>query len=94
MKLVQQEDLKLKTKTFSWLQNFAKLPMQMIKTEGKWAKVQKLLKGFFPVTGKNWLFSNVRKQDWVVLQSEVLNGPAPFGNVAVPKYRNLTENYR
>ena len=94
MKLIQLEDLKLKTKSLSFLQNFAKLPMQLVKTEGQWSKIQKLLKGFFPVTGKNWLFSNIRKQDWVVLQTEVLTGPVSIPNVAVPKFRNLPENYR
>ena len=94
MKLVQQDDLKLKTKSSTFLQNFAKLPMLMVKTEGKWAKIQKLLKGFFPVTGKNWFFANVRKQDWTILQSEILEGPVSSKNVAVPRFRNLSENYR
>ena len=94
MGLVRAEDLKLKTKSSTFLQNFAKLPTLMIKTEGEWPKVQKLLKGFFPITGKNWLFMNIRKQDWTVLQHENLDGSVPFENVAVPKFRRLAENYR
>ena len=94
MKLVQAEDLKLKSSNANYLQNMAKLPIKIIETEGKWARIQKLLKNFFPVTGKGWLYGNVRRQDWSVLQSEVLDGPVPLQNVAVPVFRSLPENYR
>ena len=66
----------------------------MLETEGKWSKIQKLLKAFFPVTGKGWLYGNVRKQDWTILQTETLSGPFPISNIPVPKFRCLPENYR
>ena len=66
----------------------------VMETEGKWSKIQKLLKGFFPVTGKGWIFSNIRKQDWTVLQTEQLSGLVNIDNVAAPKFRNLPERYR
>ena len=94
MGLVNTEDLKIKTKAHTFLQNFAKLPLLMINTEGKWPKIQKLLKGYFPVYGKNWLFTNVRKQDWTILQTEFLDGSVPKPNVAVPRFRHLPDNYR
>ena len=78
----------------TFLQNFATLPERLLDTEGKWPKVQKLLKGFFPVTGKGWIYSNVRRQDWTILQSEQLSGPVKMENVAVPKFRNLPDKYR
>ena len=94
LKLVHPDDLKIKKANMTFLQNFATLPERLLETEGKWSKVQKLLKGFFPVTGKGWIFSNVRKQDWTILQSEQLNGIVKIDNVAVPKFRNLPERYR
>ena len=94
MGLVNSADLSLKNSSSSFLQNFAKLPKKMLDTDGKWSKVQKLLKSFFPVTGKGWLYGNVRKQDWTILQTETLTGPFPIPNIAVPRFRGLPENYR
>ena len=73
------------------------LPSTLLETEGDWSKIQKMLKNLFPVTGKVWIFGNIRKQDWTVLQTEKL--PALISDVdldtlAVPKFRNLPENYR
>ena len=78
----------------TYLQNFATLPEKLLESEGKWAKIQKILKGFFPVTGKGWIFSNIRRQDWTILQSEQLTGLVNIENVAVPKFRNLPDKYR
>ena len=93
--MVQSEDLKINKSNMNFLQNFATLPTRLIETEGKWAKIQKLLKGFFPVIGnKSWTFSNIKKQDWIILQSEQLSGLVKIDNVAVPKFRNLPDKYR
>ena len=97
LKLVSLEDLKINKTSRTFLQNMADMPKLLLETTGDWSKVQKLLKQFFPVTGKAWIFTNVRKQDWVVLQTEKL--PALISDVdldslAVPKFRNLPEFYR
>ena len=73
------------------------LPSSFLDLDGDWSKIQKLLKKFFPVTSKAWIFSNIRKQDWTVLQTEklpALISDVDFDTLAVPKFRNLPENYR
>ena len=94
MKIVQSEDLKLKRSSMNFLQNLATLPLQILETDGQWPKVHKVLKGLFPVTGKSWLYTNVRKQDWTVLQNETLNATSGDVNGAVPKFKLLPANYR
>ena len=94
LNLVQKEDLKVKRPNFSLLQKIAMLPEQILDTQGNWAKLQKLLSGICPVTGKGWLYANVRKQDWTVLQTEILDATAPKTTMAVPKFRLIPENYR
>ena len=94
LNLVQSEDLKLKRTKMNFLQNLATLPTQIIDSEGDWSKLQKVLKGLFPCTGKIWIYSNIRKQDWSVLQTEKLRATFPIEEVAVPKFKQLPENYR
>ena len=76
------------------LQFLATLPDRVLETEGNWGKLQKLMKSFFPKTQKAWFFTNVRKQDWTVVQSEKLNGVMADEKMAVPKFRLLPDNYR
>ena len=95
IKLVQSQDLKILPKSaMNYLQFLASLHTRMLETDGDWSKIQKLLKGLFPVTGKAWIFNNVRKQDWSVLQTEKLNLVIADQTTAVPKFRLLPENYR
>ena len=95
--MVSEADLKVNKTSRSFLQSLACLPTKLLELEGDWAKIQKLLKQLFPVTGKSWIFANIRKQDWTVLQTEKL--PALISDLdletlAVPKFRSLPENYR
>ena len=94
MSLVQKEDLKQARSSMSYLQRLATLPQQILDTNGDWSKIQPLLKTLFPVTGKCWIYTNIRKQDWSVLQTEKLNAVVKIDTVAVPKYRQLPDNYR
>ena len=96
MNLVKQEDLKLKLKksSMTFLQKFALVPTKILECEGDWEKLHKVLVTILPVSAKSWMFTNIRKQDWGVLQTEKL--PAIIANetVAVPKFKYLPEHYR
>ena len=94
LKLVQAEDLKVKRPNFSLLQKIAMLQGNILESKGDWSKIQKLLSPIFPVTGKGWLYANIRKQDWSVLASERMDATAPKEVMPVPKYRQLPDNYR
>ena len=94
MKLVDQEDLKLKKSSMSFLQMLATLPSKILNAGGEWVQLQKILKCVFPVTGKMWLFTNIKRQDWSVLHTERLNAVVNVDNLPIPKYRQLPDNYR
>ena len=94
LKIVHAEDLKVKRSNWNFWQNLANLPTQILDAGQEWSKLQKILKGLFPKMGKSWWYLNIRRQDWTILQTEVLRATAKEASMAVPKYRILPENYR
>ena len=94
MKLVAKEDLKIKKSAMNFLQTLATMPTQILGAGGEWVQIQKILKNIFPVTGKMWLFTNIKRQDWSILHTERMNAVVNIDNLPVPKYRQLPENYR
>lgn len=94
MKLVDSEDLKLKKSSMNFLQTLATMPSLILNAGNEWVQLQKVLKNIFPVTGKMWLYTNIRKQDWSVLHTERLDSVVNNDTLPVPKYRQLPENYR
>ena len=93
LKIVQSEDLKVK-REFDFLQKVARLHDQLLASLGNWSKIQKVIGEIMPVTTKGWWYSNVRKQDWTVLKSEIMNTLVDNDSMPVPKFRLLPENYR
>ena len=94
MKLIAKEDLKLKKSSLNFLQRIALVPDQILEAGGSWEKIQKAIKTLFPITPKCLLYAHVRKQDWSILQSENLDALHTKENIAVPKFRFISDNYR
>lgn len=94
MHLVNKEDLKLKKTSMSFLQKFTLTPSKILECDGNWEKLQKVLVGIMPKTNKSWLYTNIKKQDWTILQNETVPALHAIETVAVPKYRYIPEFYR
>ena len=94
MKIVHPEDLKLKKSSMNYLQTLATLPTAILEAGQEWVKLQKILKKVFPVMTKSWWYLNIRRQDWTVLQTEVMRATVSEETMAIPKFRILPENYR
>ena len=94
MKLVDIEDLKLKKSSMNFLQFLASMPSLILAAGNEWVQLQKVLKSVFPVTGKMWLYTDIKKQDWSILHTERLNAVVTNDTLPVPKYRQLPDNYR
>ena len=92
--LVQQEDLKVKRPNLTFLQKIAMLHRFLLDSEGQWSRIQKILATILPVTGKGWFYANVRKQDWSVLQTEIMDPTVGKSVIPVPKFRTIPDNYR
>ena len=92
--LVNQEDIKVKRPNLSFLQRIAMLHRFILDAEGNWSKIQKILTKVMPVTGKGWFYANVRRQDWSILQTELLDATVTEQVIPIPKYRLIPENYR
>ena len=94
MRLVELDDLKIKKSSMTFLQYLASLPTLILEAGGEWVQLQKILKNILPVTGKMWLFTNIRKNDWSVLHTERLDAVVNNDKMPVPKFRQLPEHYR
>ena len=94
MKLVEPADLKLKKSSKNYLQTLASLPNEILQAGGEWQKIQSLVKHLLPSSPKCWLYTNIKKQDWSVLQTEKLDALSGHETLPVPKFRVLPENYR
>lgn len=94
MKLVDVEDLKLRKSQMNFLQTLATMPSLILNAGNEWVQLQKVLKNIFPVTGKMWLFTDIKKQDWSILHTERLDAVVKNDTLPVPKYRQLPDNYR
>ena len=92
--LVKQEDLKLKNASKNFFQKFLSVPNKILDCKGDWEQIQKNLACILPVTSKCWWYTNIKKQDWVVLQSEKLTALHASEFIAVPKFRIIPDNYR
>ena len=94
LNLFKQEDLKLKKSSMNFFQKFALVPNKILECQGEWEKIQKILITIMPTTSKCWLYTNIKKQDWVVLQSEKLPALHASEFIAIPKFKFLPDNYR